>query len=165
MRRLDKGGRRLLRARAQNFSPRAAELRDNDQMMVSSTFNSITLILQELCPAKGSRPMRVLEASGFTLATHDTLTGLKLFMLAEPGTQGAPRRRAAAVHRPPRAPRPRPACPPPCAPCPGLELLLRAIFSLYCDYALKSPFYELDMPVHCDKFDERLTKLIADFQR
>mmetsp|Transcript_6352 Transcript_6352/g.16237 ORF Transcript_6352/g.16237 Transcript_6352/m.16237 type:complete len:140 (+) Transcript_6352:110-529(+) len=117
-----------------NFSPRAAELRDNDQMMVSSTFNSITLILQELCPTKGSRPMRVLEASAFTLATHDTLTGLKLFMLAEPGTQ-------------------------------GLDLLLRHIFGLYCDYVLKNPFYELDMPIHCEKFDERLTKLIADFQR
>lgn len=47
----------------------------------------------------------------------------------------------------------------------GLELLLKAIHALYADYVLKNPFYELDMPIKCDKFDERLTRLLHDFTR
>jgi hypothetical protein len=47
----------------------------------------------------------------------------------------------------------------------GLELLLRAIYALYADYVLKNPFYELDMPIKCDKFDERLDRLLYDFTR
>jgi hypothetical protein len=47
----------------------------------------------------------------------------------------------------------------------GLELLLKAVYSLYADYVLKNPFYELDMPIKCDKFDERLGRLLHDFSR
>lgn len=36
---------------------------------------------------------------------------------------------------------------------------------LYADYVLKNPFYEIDMPIHCDRFDARLTRLVADMQR
>ncbi|KAG8462668.1 hypothetical protein KFE25_004644 [Diacronema lutheri] len=117
-----------------NLSPAAAKLRDNDQLTVASMLSSLALILQELAPTSGSRPMSSLEANGFVLCSYDVPTGLKLVMLAEPGTQ-------------------------------GLELLLKAIHALYADYALKNPFYELDMPIKCDKFDERLTRLLHDFTR
>lgn len=51
--------------------------------------SSMALILKELCPTTGSRPMSVLEANGFVLCAYDVPTGLKMVMLAEPGTQGA----------------------------------------------------------------------------
>mmetsp|Transcript_10189 Transcript_10189/g.24514 ORF Transcript_10189/g.24514 Transcript_10189/m.24514 type:complete len:141 (-) Transcript_10189:392-814(-) len=117
-----------------NFAASAAKLRDNDQLTVASMLSSIALILQELSPVSRSRPMSSLEANGFVLSCFDVPTGLKMVLLAEPGTQ-------------------------------GLELLLKAVYSLYADYALKNPFYELDMPIRCDKFDERLTRLLADFTR
>ena len=34
---------------------------------------------------------------------------------------------------------------------------------LYTDYVLKNPFYENDMPIQVEKFDERVQKLAADY--
>eukprot|EP00457_Paulinella_chromatophora_P022306 gb/GEZN01025129.1/.p1 GENE.gb/GEZN01025129.1/~~gb/GEZN01025129.1/.p1 ORF type:complete len:159 (+),score=19.84 gb/GEZN01025129.1/:25-501(+) len=42
-----------------------------------------------------------------------------------------------------------------------LEKLLQAIYLLYTDYVLKNPFYEIDMPIKCEKFDLRLDALLA----
>ena len=37
-----------------------------------------------------------------------------------------------------------------------LEALLRKIHEIYADYALKNPFYSLEMPIRCELFDEHL---------
>ncbi|KAJ2662650.1 hypothetical protein IWW48_001708 [Coemansia sp. RSA 1200] len=37
---------------------------------------------------------------------------------------------------------------------------LTRIYELYCDYALKSPFYNLEMPVRSDMFDAKLLQLV-----
>ena len=46
-----------------------------------------------------------------------------------------------------------------------LEPVLRMVYELYSDYVLKNPFYENDMPIHCDKFDQKLMKLAEDYNR
>ena len=46
-----------------------------------------------------------------------------------------------------------------------LEAFLREVYVLYADYVLKNPFYELDMPIQCEKFEERVQKLAADYNR
>ncbi|CAN7992738.1 unnamed protein product [Ixodes hexagonus] len=38
----------------------------------------------------------------------------------------------------------------------SLEPLLRRLFELYADYALKNPFYSLEMPIRCELFDANL---------
>jgi len=43
-----------------------------------------------------------------------------------------------------------------------LDALLRRIHELYSDFALKNPFYSLEMPIRCDLFDENL-KSTLDF--
>ena len=43
--------------------------------------------------------------------------------------------------------------------------MLRDVYILYSDYVLKNPFYELDMPIHCDKFDLKLAKLADDYHK
>ena len=43
-----------------------------------------------------------------------------------------------------------------------VEGYLRAVHELYADWVLKDPFYELDMPIRVDKFDERLTALTSE---
>ncbi|KAF2363445.1 Trafficking protein particle complex subunit [Trinorchestia longiramus] len=37
-----------------------------------------------------------------------------------------------------------------------LNALLHRIYELYADYALKNPFYSLEMPIRCELFDEHL---------
>ena len=44
------------------------------------------------------------------------------------------------------------------------EVLIRT-YELYSDFVLKNPFYENDMPIHCDKFDQKLMKLAEDYNR
>ena len=46
-----------------------------------------------------------------------------------------------------------------------LEAILREVYVLYSDYVLKNPFYESDMPIQCERFDEKVQKLAADYPR
>jgi hypothetical protein len=39
--------------------------------------------------------------------------------------------------------------------------LLNGVYKLYSDYVLKNPFYEMDMPVRCDLFNEYLDSLVV----
>ena len=34
------------------------------------------------------------------------------------------------------------------------------MYELYTDYALKNPFYEVEMPIRCDLFDQNLAAVI-----
>ena len=38
----------------------------------------------------------------------------------------------------------------------GLDQLLRTVYDLYGDYVMKNPFYELEMPIRCELFDQNL---------
>lgn len=42
----------------------------------------------------------------------------------------------------------------------GIDILLRKIYELYSDYALKNPFYSLEMPIRCELFDTKLQALL-----
>ena len=46
-----------------------------------------------------------------------------------------------------------------------LDLVLRQVYELYSDYVLKHPFYETDMPIHCEKFDDKLLLLAEEYNR
>ena len=47
----------------------------------------------------------------------------------------------------------------------GMEILLRRLYELYADFALKNPFYSLDMPIRCAKFDTAIEALLAKFEK
>ncbi|XP_066603772.1 trafficking protein particle complex subunit 4 [Prorops nasuta] len=42
----------------------------------------------------------------------------------------------------------------------GLEIFTRRVYELYADYALKNPFYSLEMPIRCELFDTNLQTLL-----
>ena len=41
-----------------------------------------------------------------------------------------------------------------------LDRLLRIVYELYADYVLKNAFYEIDMPIKCELFDQHLATLL-----
>ena len=41
----------------------------------------------------------------------------------------------------------------------------RRIYDLYTDYVLKNPFYEVEMPVRCELFDQNLLATIGMLHR
>jgi hypothetical protein len=47
----------------------------------------------------------------------------------------------------------------------GVDQLLDKIYELYSDYALKNPFYSLDMPIRADMFDQHLQVAIDQIER
>ena len=119
-----------------DFSPAAAKLDVNDHLRLASTFNGLALIMRQLSPARGSGGMESLEADGFVLHSFDTPTGLKFFVAAEPDARA-----------------------------PLLDSFLRDVYSLYADFVLKNPFYEMDMPIQCEKFTQRIAKYAEDLGR
>jgi len=46
-----------------------------------------------------------------------------------------------------------------------VDQLLDKIYELYADYALKNPFYSLEMPIRADLFDEHLKVAIDQVER
>ena len=38
----------------------------------------------------------------------------------------------------------------------GVDHLLHTIYDLYSDYVMKNPFYELEMPIRCELFEQNL---------
>ena len=47
----------------------------------------------------------------------------------------------------------------------GVDHLLEKIYELYSDYALKNPFYSLEMPIRADLFDTHLQEAIGQVER
>ena len=43
---------------------------------------------------------------------------------------------------------------------PDLDVVLRLAYEAYADYALKNPFYELEMPIRCEKFSTAVDHII-----
>ena len=41
-------------------------------------------------------------------------------------------------------------------PQPNVDVMLRRIYELYADYVMKNPFYTVEMPIRCEKFDRGL---------
>ena len=39
-----------------------------------------------------------------------------------------------------------------------LQVVLRKVYELYGDYVLKNPFYELEQPIQCEKFETMLDR-------
>ena len=43
----------------------------------------------------------------------------------------------------------------------GLKRMLKEIYVLYADCTLKDPFYELEMPIRCELFNQAVEDLMA----
>lgn len=47
----------------------------------------------------------------------------------------------------------------------GIEILLKRVYELYADYALKNPFYSLEMPIRCELFETNLQTLLENVEK
>lgn len=48
---------------------------------------------------------------------------------------------------------------------PGMEILLKRVYDLYADFALKNPFYALEMPIRCELFETNLQTLLETVEK
>ena len=47
----------------------------------------------------------------------------------------------------------------------SIQTVLCRIYDLYCDFVLKNPFYEVEMPIRCELFDSNLFNTINGVHR
>ncbi|XP_060552393.1 trafficking protein particle complex subunit 4-like [Ruditapes philippinarum] len=47
----------------------------------------------------------------------------------------------------------------------AVDILLKKLYEVYADFALKNPFYSLDMPIRCDLFDTNLQSSIEQAEK
>ena len=47
----------------------------------------------------------------------------------------------------------------------NMDPLLRKIYKLYADFAMKNPFYSLEMPIRCELFDLSIQHLLEETER
>lgn len=47
----------------------------------------------------------------------------------------------------------------------GVEMFLKRIYEIYADYALKNPFYSLEMPIRCELFDNNLKSILEQIEK
>jgi hypothetical protein len=72
-----------------------------------------------------------LITTDFALFSKQTMTGLKLLLLAHPSF-----------------------------PAKAAQETLAKVYANYSDYVLKDPFYVMDMPIRCSLFDKALRQFI-----
>ncbi|CAJ0565546.1 unnamed protein product, partial [Mesorhabditis spiculigera] len=102
----------------------------NEKIILSSTFHSLYTIAVQLSPAPGSSGIEVLETTQFRLHCLQSRTGVKFVVVTSSGGN------------------------------PQAHQFLAKLYELYADYALKNPFYSIDMPIRCHKFDDGLRALL-----
>jgi hypothetical protein len=116
----------------------------NEKIVLASMFHSMYAIAAlQISAAKAvkegvksgqkssSSGIEVLETDNFRLNCFQTLTGVKFVILSDLSPSHGTR-----------------------------EALLKKIYELYTDFALKNPFYSLEMPIRCELFDTNLQSIL-----
>ncbi|KAF7488162.1 hypothetical protein SSS_10775 [Sarcoptes scabiei] len=110
-----------------------ARLTTNEKIVMASMFHSMYAIAAlQIVPQKDRfcTGIEAMETNNFRLNCYQTLTGVKFLVISDLNDST------------------------------NKDLLLRKIYELYVDYALKNPFYKLEMPIRCELFDINLAQLL-----
>ncbi|VDI08962.1 trafficking protein particle complex subunit 4-like [Mytilus galloprovincialis] len=110
------------------------KLSTNEKIMLASMFHSLFTIGSQLSPEPRSSGIELLETDVFKLHCHQTMTGIKFIVIADPRQT-------------------------------GVDVFIKRLYEIYADFALKNPFYSLDMPIRCDLFDTNLQQTIEQTER
>ncbi|KAK4886908.1 hypothetical protein RN001_003179 [Aquatica leii] len=111
-----------------------AKMTTNEKIFLASMFYPLFAIASQLSPEPKSSGIEVLEADTFKLHCFQTLTGVKMMVVAEPSQA-------------------------------GIDILLRRIYEIYADFALKNPFYSLEMPIRCELFEVNLKTVLEQIEK
>lgn len=106
----------------------------NEKIILASTFYPLFAMASQLSPEPKCSGIEMIEADTFKLHCFQTLTGVKMIVVAS--TNQA-----------------------------GIDILLKKIYELYADFALKNPFYSLEMPIRCELFDTHLKTILEQIEK
>ena len=113
-----------------------AKLSVNEYLVLAGTLHGVHAITAQINPTMAATPigsggMDLVESDSLRIYCHQTLTGSKIIIFADT-----------------------------LSPVSTLDAVCRKIFEVYCDYAMKNPFYTPEMPIRADLFDMNMNQLI-----
>jgi len=155
----------------------------NESLRLASTFHSLHAISSQLGPLKGGGGgIKEVECDAFSLRCKKTETGLKFFVVASPQAKDVQVctllflfvrwwlcmqlfiegrllscwcfAKSLALKKHSFAS--------PNSKKNMLQGFLQSLHELYADWVLKDPFYELDMPIRVEKFEQKLMALLTE---
>ena len=111
----------------------------NDKIRWASTFHALSAMASQISPNKlervSTRGIEMVNFGEFNLHCKHTLTGLQIMLVAGAHVS---QRMAGDI--------------------------LTAVYQVYADYAVKNPFYSLDMPIRLCGFKRGIKQVIVTFQ-
>ena len=110
-------------------------LSSNEKIMMSSIFHAQHAIAAQLSPVAPPSGITQVDGDQFTIVCLQTLTGVKLIAVVDSSSTTS------------------------------VNQLLAKVYELYADFALKNPFYALDMPIRCALFDTALALVLEKYNR
>ncbi|KAJ6218085.1 hypothetical protein RDWZM_009242 [Blomia tropicalis] len=115
-------------------------LSTNEKIVMASMFHSMYAIAAlQINPRPTDRQtspatgIEFMETNNFRLNCFQPMTGVKFLLISD-------------LNEPKQ----------------NKDMLLKKIYELYSDYALKNPFYQLDMPIRCELFDINISQLLEN---
>ncbi|ODV86938.1 hypothetical protein CANARDRAFT_6505 [[Candida] arabinofermentans NRRL YB-2248] len=118
----------------------------NDYLVIASTLHGVHAISAKLTPAASAKNylssklptnsnktgLRMITTSQFKIYMNQTVTGLEIILFTSPDMGQT-----------------------------KISGIYDKIYQLYCDYVLKNPFYQLEMPIRCKLFDDKLLSVVT----
>jgi len=107
----------------------------NDKISLASVFYGLCKIATQLSPIAKSSGIELLETTQFRLQCFQSITCVKFVAISAISSSQ------------------------------NIDTLLRKLYELYADFALKNPFYPIDMPIRAEKFDEAVRQLVDKHEK
>ncbi|OUM56059.1 hypothetical protein BVG19_g5726 [[Candida] boidinii] len=128
-----------------------SKLNTNDYLVLAGTLHSVHAISSKLTPdgvnkspndSSNSKGLRKIETSMFSIYVHQTTTGTKFIFIVSPNENPSNSSASANDEK-------------------ASQFVFQKAYELYCDYVMKNPFYQLEMPIRCKLFEDKLTSLVV----
>jgi trafficking protein particle complex subunit 4 len=124
---------------SREFHTGLAQLNSNDLLILAGTFHGVHAITRSLVPAPLHPPTPTSAQSFPARATGLEVLESSHFRLYCYQTQTGTK--FLLITEPGQ---------------PNVEIIMRRVYELYADYVMKNPFYTVEMPIRCQKFESAL---------
>jgi len=108
----------------------------NEKIILASTFHTVFAFACQLSPVEGSSGIQCIETDSFKFFCYQSVTGTKFMCQTDLKVSSE-----------------------------KADMFLKKCYEIYSDYALKNPFYSLEMPIRADLFDIHLKSSIDAIDR
>jgi hypothetical protein len=101
-------------------------------LRLASSFHVMHAMAASIAPVGNSTGIAELVCTSFKLVCFETRTGIKFYVIASPSHSAA-----------------------------GIQTAFSRVYEAYADFVLKNPFYALEQPIRCHKFDIAVKRIYA----